>query len=179
MYSLAETPQLPPSPRMWAHIRGRYWSIKIDDISLQPPRVFILDSELIAALFLNSNTVTRPDFDFRTYNRMTHFPRSEKYFRLVGWVNICSLREFSSITGSFRRFSDSFSWKKVFITWIWRGSNSRLRDHYNAVYRCSTNLPLKFLSIEIKIIHKKFCTICRISRNSRSKRISEQNFQRV
>ncbi len=24
LYSLAETPQLPPSPRIWAHIRGRY-----------------------------------------------------------------------------------------------------------------------------------------------------------
>ena len=23
-----------PSPRIWAHIRGRYWSAKIDDISL-------------------------------------------------------------------------------------------------------------------------------------------------
>ncbi len=34
LYSLAETPQLPPSPRIWAHIRGRYWSAKIDDISL-------------------------------------------------------------------------------------------------------------------------------------------------
>ncbi len=27
----------PPSPRIWAHIRRRYWSAKIDDISLQPP----------------------------------------------------------------------------------------------------------------------------------------------
>jgi hypothetical protein len=34
LYSLAETPQLPPHPRVWAHIRGRYWSAKIDDISL-------------------------------------------------------------------------------------------------------------------------------------------------
>ncbi len=34
LYSLAETPQLPPSPLIWAHIRGRYWSAKIDDISL-------------------------------------------------------------------------------------------------------------------------------------------------
>jgi hypothetical protein len=32
-YSLAETPQHPP-PRIWAHIRGRYWSAKVDDISL-------------------------------------------------------------------------------------------------------------------------------------------------
>ncbi len=30
------TPKLPPPPRIWAHIRGRYWSAKIDDISLKP-----------------------------------------------------------------------------------------------------------------------------------------------
>jgi hypothetical protein len=34
LYSLAETPQ-PPNPlRIWTHIRGRYWSAKIDDISM-------------------------------------------------------------------------------------------------------------------------------------------------
>ncbi len=33
--SLAETPP-PPPPRIWAHIRGRYWSAEIDDISLYP-----------------------------------------------------------------------------------------------------------------------------------------------
>ncbi len=27
----------PPPPRFWAHIRGRYWSAKKDDISLWPP----------------------------------------------------------------------------------------------------------------------------------------------
>ncbi len=34
--SFAETPQPPPPPppRIWAHIRGRYWSAKIDDIFL-------------------------------------------------------------------------------------------------------------------------------------------------
>jgi hypothetical protein len=26
-----------PSHRIWAHILGRYWSAKIDDISLRPP----------------------------------------------------------------------------------------------------------------------------------------------
>jgi hypothetical protein len=35
-YSLAETPY-PPPPRIWAHIKGHYWSAKIDDISLRPP----------------------------------------------------------------------------------------------------------------------------------------------
>jgi hypothetical protein len=34
LYSFAETPQLPPSPRIWVQIRGRYWSAKIDDIFL-------------------------------------------------------------------------------------------------------------------------------------------------
>ncbi len=34
MYSLAETP--PPPPQIWAHIRGGYWSAKINDISLWP-----------------------------------------------------------------------------------------------------------------------------------------------
>jgi hypothetical protein len=29
---VAETPQLPTSPRIWAHLRGRYWSAKRDDI---------------------------------------------------------------------------------------------------------------------------------------------------
>jgi hypothetical protein len=28
-------------PRIWAHIRGRYWSAKIDDISLWPPDLFL------------------------------------------------------------------------------------------------------------------------------------------
>ncbi len=32
LYSLAET-RTPPSPHIWAHIRGRYWSAKIDNIS--------------------------------------------------------------------------------------------------------------------------------------------------
>jgi hypothetical protein len=36
LYSLAETPQTPPPtpPRIWAHSGGRFWSAKIDDISL-------------------------------------------------------------------------------------------------------------------------------------------------
>ncbi len=29
-YSLAETPQLPPPPRIWPHIRGRHWSARTD-----------------------------------------------------------------------------------------------------------------------------------------------------
>jgi hypothetical protein len=39
LYSLTETPQLPPppSPRIWAHLQGRYWSTKIDDISFVTP----------------------------------------------------------------------------------------------------------------------------------------------
>jgi hypothetical protein len=36
LYSLAETMQPPPPPRILAHIRGRYWSAKTDDTSLRP-----------------------------------------------------------------------------------------------------------------------------------------------
>ncbi len=32
-------PRKPPPHRIWAHIRGRYWSAKIDDISLCPPAI--------------------------------------------------------------------------------------------------------------------------------------------
>ena len=31
---IGRDPATPPAPRLWAHIRGRYWSTKIDDISL-------------------------------------------------------------------------------------------------------------------------------------------------
>ncbi len=30
-----------PPPRIWAHLGGRYWSAKIDDISLWPPNEII------------------------------------------------------------------------------------------------------------------------------------------
>ncbi len=54
LYSLAETPQLHPSPRIWALIRGRYWSARIDDISLLPPvhhkRQKLLDQLLICTV---------------------------------------------------------------------------------------------------------------------------------
>ncbi len=36
VYSLAETPQFAPSPRLWAYIRERYWSAKIDDPFVTP-----------------------------------------------------------------------------------------------------------------------------------------------
>ncbi len=42
----------PPPPRFWAHIRGRYWSANIDDISLWPPDIATNNHCL--------NTVRRP-----------------------------------------------------------------------------------------------------------------------
>jgi hypothetical protein len=35
-------PPPPPPPRIWAHIRGRYWSARTDDISLCPPPVNVI-----------------------------------------------------------------------------------------------------------------------------------------
>ncbi len=37
IFNLNWNPATPPPPRIWALIRGRYWSAKIDDISLFPP----------------------------------------------------------------------------------------------------------------------------------------------
>ncbi len=37
LYSLAGPRTRHPHPRIWAHIRGRYWSAKIDGISWWPP----------------------------------------------------------------------------------------------------------------------------------------------
>ncbi len=39
LYLLAETPSPPPpSPRIWAHKRGRYWSAEIDNIFVTPKK---------------------------------------------------------------------------------------------------------------------------------------------
>jgi hypothetical protein len=44
-------PRNSPSPRIWPHIQGRYWSAKIDDISLWPPSLTLRISKLSAARF--------------------------------------------------------------------------------------------------------------------------------
>ncbi len=36
----------PPPPRSWAHMRGRYWSAKMDDTSLWPPGITALQYRL-------------------------------------------------------------------------------------------------------------------------------------
>ncbi len=38
----------PPPPCIWAHIRGRYWSAKIDNISLWPPGVTYGDVDTVS-----------------------------------------------------------------------------------------------------------------------------------
>ncbi len=48
-------PATPPTTRIWAHILGRYWSAKIDDISLKPHALFLLSPTFhwyIGACFL-------------------------------------------------------------------------------------------------------------------------------
>jgi hypothetical protein len=42
----------PPNTRIWAHIRGRYWSAKIGDMSLWP--AIVLPLKLIFVLFLST-----------------------------------------------------------------------------------------------------------------------------
>ncbi len=58
LYSLAETP---PSPsRIWAHIRGRYWSAKVDDISLWSPRFVPLMPTWTRSMFSTLQIVFTP-----------------------------------------------------------------------------------------------------------------------
>ncbi len=45
-------PRIPP-PRIWARIPGRYWSAKIDDISLWPPIVTQEDGIIFPILYLS------------------------------------------------------------------------------------------------------------------------------
>jgi hypothetical protein len=40
-------PQNPP-PCIWAHIRGRYWSAKIDDVSLGPLTVSCIEHQKLS-----------------------------------------------------------------------------------------------------------------------------------
>jgi hypothetical protein len=48
LYSLAETPQLSPTPRIWTHIRGHFWSAKGDDISLEPPAIYTVLNKYVS-----------------------------------------------------------------------------------------------------------------------------------
>ncbi len=72
LYSLAETPQLHPFPRIWAHIRGRYWSAKIDDISLWTLRSIICIKSAPYSSF--------SDESFAISQRLLHFGFIPPYF---------------------------------------------------------------------------------------------------
>jgi hypothetical protein len=43
-----------PPPRIWAHIQGRYWSAKIDDISLWPAVIKKLLKLIVARYKINA-----------------------------------------------------------------------------------------------------------------------------
>jgi hypothetical protein len=42
---IGRDPANPPPPRIWAHIRGRFWQAKIDDISFCDPLLNTLGVE--------------------------------------------------------------------------------------------------------------------------------------
>jgi hypothetical protein len=61
LYSLSETPQLPPPPAFGLLLRGRYWSAKIDDISLSPPGWYLLCNILLPLLY---NIISPNDYRY-------------------------------------------------------------------------------------------------------------------
>jgi hypothetical protein len=80
LYSLAETPPPATLPRIWARIRGRYWSAKIGDISLWPPGCNFFYNNLrilrnlpilvcFASLFSKCNRHTNHLHIFALYNK--------------------------------------------------------------------------------------------------------------
>ncbi len=79
LYSLAETPQLPTSSRIWAHMRGSYWSAKIDDISLY-------NNPLVSIHQVNTLSNTHK------YNNSVCF--DTKYCEFLILVRPCHLRRF-------------------------------------------------------------------------------------
>ncbi len=64
LYSLAETPHSLPPPAFGLVLRGRYWSAKIDDISLYPPAT----APLAGVVTIYAKTTVHCSSDFSMFN---------------------------------------------------------------------------------------------------------------
>ncbi len=79
----------PPYPRIWAHIRGHYWSAKIDDITLP-----CWEQEFAYIRASNSTNIMRFDMNFFNFSTLTkrgceaEVPEDEG----PGWVSRLAVR---------------------------------------------------------------------------------------
>ncbi len=82
LYSLAETPANPPPPTPAFGLRGRYWSGKIDDISLWPPDLKIF-CYFANTGFLSLQIMQKRNFFF-IFSVIQKNIREQKYFSKKG-----------------------------------------------------------------------------------------------
>jgi hypothetical protein len=90
-YSLAETLQLPPPP-IWAHIRGRYWSAKIDNISLWPPdqsNLFMAGPTSGIGNLVNLKIYPNPPHHSATFQPLQTLPHSRAHETSPVWRPGC------------------------------------------------------------------------------------------
>ncbi len=83
LYSLAETPQLLPYPRIWASIRGHHWSAKIDR------HLFILLSWL--ALESRRRETAAAGIIRPRNRRLWPWPPTDPFWLLLCWLSPCWL----------------------------------------------------------------------------------------
>jgi hypothetical protein len=93
LFSSAETPQLPPSPRIWAHIRGALLVSKdtVDSELCWSPFTG-MRNEIWALVFSVSPTIKRVNLNWPacTVHRPP-FPNFSKYLYSVDWLYVCIL----------------------------------------------------------------------------------------
>ncbi len=72
---------LRPATRIWAHIRGRYWSAKIDDIPLRPPCTNTRGSSLVGFTEYNMGGVEIEGVYLPSFSWCVHhsFERDGRY----------------------------------------------------------------------------------------------------
>ncbi len=91
-------PPPPPPPTIWAHVRGRYWSAKIDDISLWLPGVQTYTRP--ATRYANPTCCIK---SITLYTALTQYEFASVYFRLDCNLESISTR-FSRLLAEYSSF---------------------------------------------------------------------------
>jgi hypothetical protein len=127
----------PPNPSIWAHIRWRYWSTKIDDISLCPlhlpqlfPNIFLASSLVKLSIILS----------LLAYVQYIRVHRPKKSLKGIYW-KIPKLFFLSSYLGPTPLSPIPFSYHSITLTSILAFLLSVVQMYVNSVHRaCLCNL---------------------------------------